>query len=99
MGIHWFRNPRNKRLKPIFFHIKLTRHILRTEATDPMRQVSFIRNSATPYTPAFRRPGRPQKNWLQTSLAMCWNKLKDTPFTNDADQQQEIFNCALHRLF
>ena len=37
--------------------------------------------------------------WLQTSLAMCWNKLKDTPFTNDADQQQEILNSALHRLF
>lgn len=79
--------------------IKLTGHILRTEPTDPMRQVSFRRNSATPYTPAFRRPGRPRKNWLETSLAMCWNKLKDTPFTNSADQQQEILNCALHRLF
>ena len=79
--------------------IKLTGHILRTDASDPMRQVSFRRNSATPYTPAFRRPGRPRKNWLQTSLAMCWNKLKDTPFTNNAEQQQEILDCALHRLF
>ena len=27
------------------------------------------------------------------------SQLKDTPFTNDADQQQEIFNAALYRLF
>ena len=78
--------------------IKSTGHILRTETSDPMRQVSF-RNSATPYTPTFRQPGRPRKKWLPTSLAMCWNRLKDTPFTNNADQQQEILNCALHRMF
>ena len=31
--------------------IKLTGHPLRSGACDPMRQVSFRRNSATPYTP------------------------------------------------
>ena len=35
--------------------IKLTGHILRSGASDPMRQVSFRRNSATPYTPTCRR--------------------------------------------
>ena len=79
--------------------IKLTGHILRSGASDPMRQVSFRRNSATPYIPTCRRPSRPHKNWLQASRTMCWNKLKDTPFTNDADQQQEILNSALHKLF
>ena len=27
------------------------------------------------------------------------SQLKDTPFTNDAGEQQEIFNAALYRLF
>jgi len=29
---------------------------------------------------------------------MCWNKLKDTLFTNDKNQEQEILNSAMQRL-
>ena len=65
--------------------IKLTGQIFRSGASDPMGQVSFKTNSVISYTAICRRPDRPRKNWLQTSLAIYWNKLKNTPFTNDVD--------------
>ena len=51
--------------------VELTGYVLRTDNRDPMRQVSFRRDIAIPYTPIFRRPGRPRKNWLVTSLDLC----------------------------
>ena len=48
--------------------IKLAGHLLRADDSDPMRQVSFQNNSASPYLPLFRRPGRPPKNWMISSL-------------------------------
>ena len=46
--------------------IKLTGHILRSGASDPMRQVSF-RNSATPYTPTRR-----QLDLAKTGCSPLW---------------------------
>ena len=68
--------------------ITLTGHILRADNRNPMRQVSFRRDSATPYAPLFRRPGRPRKNWLVSSLDLCWPKNHNLPYANHQLQQQ-----------
>ena len=79
--------------------IKLTGHLLRADNSDPMRQVSFQRNSALPYCPLFRRQGRPRKNWMVSSLELCWNKLHNSIFTNSAEQQAQLLTEARQRAF
>ena len=79
--------------------IKLTGHILKADNRDPMRQVSFRRDSAAPYAPLFRRPGRPRKNWLATSLALCWQKNQTLPYANNQMQQQQLLADARNRMF
>ena len=48
---------------------KLTGHLLRARDSDPMQQVTVaFRKTASPYLPPFRRPGRPRKNRMISSL-------------------------------
>ena len=62
-------------------NLKLTCHILPTEMTNPVRQVSF-RVSATPYTPQTITG-----SW--TPLLRCIGlKLEDIAFNNSLEQQQ-----------
>lgn len=79
--------------------IKLTGHLLRANNNDPMRQVSFLNDSAAPYRPNSRRPGRPRKNWMVTSLELCWKKLHNIPFVNSQEQQSQLLEAARQRLF
>ena len=79
--------------------VRLTGYVLRTDNRDPMRQVSFRRDSAVPYTPLFRRPGRPRKNWLVTSLDLCWKKNHESAYTNTPEQQCQLLPDARNRLF
>ena len=69
--------------------ITLTEHIPRGENCDPMRQVSFRRDSAAPYTPIFTRPRRPRKTWPVTYLEFCWTKNHRIPYSNANEQQQQ----------
>ena len=57
------------------------------------------RNSALPYCPLFRRQGRPRKNWMVSSLELCWNKLHNSIFTNSAEQQAQLLTEARQRVF
>ena len=78
--------------------VKLTEHILTILNCDPMRQVSFRRDSAAPYSPVFTRPVRPRKTWLVTSLEFSWTTNYRTPYTN-ANEQQQIVLDARNQVF
>ena len=39
-------------------------HIIRTDNNDPLRQVTFLPNTATPNFPHIKRVGRPRLNWV-----------------------------------
>lgn len=50
------------------------------------------------HNPLCRRPGRPSKNWLNTSVAMCWDKY--TPFYSSLSSSfiiASIVECSLPR--
>ena len=83
--------------------IKLTGHLLRADDSDPMRQVSFQNNSASPYLPLFRRPGRPPKNWMISSLELCWNNttipLIRTPLSSNGSSWLKQGKDSSNRVF
>ena len=47
---------------------KVLGHIIRADADDPMRQVTFKNRSIELYLPSKRRIGRPTKKWGMTAL-------------------------------
>ena len=83
--------------------IKLTGHLLRADDSYPMRQVSFQNNSASPYLPLFRRPGRPPKNWMISSLELCWNNttipLIRTPLSSNGSSWLKQGKDSSNRVF
>ena len=77
--------------------IALVGHILRQDNGHPIRIVSFRSSSAAPLEVLHRRVGRPRKNWLQESLRMVWQKIREdqTEFSNAPDQFENILQAAL----
>ena len=77
--------------------IALVGHILRQDNDHPIRIVSFRSNSAAPFEVLHRRVGRPRKNWLQESLRMVWQTVREdeTEFSNAPDQFDNILQAAL----
>ncbi len=57
--------------------IRLTGNILRAEASDPVRQVSFRPGTAIPYQVARRRVGGPRQQWLEQFFNLICNKLNN----------------------
>ena len=77
--------------------IALVGHILRQDNDHPIRIASFRSNSAAPFEVLHRRVGRPRKNWLQESLRMVWQTVREdeTEFSNAPDQFDNILQAAL----
>jgi len=77
--------------------IALVGHILRQDNDHPIRIVSFRSNSAAPFEVLHRRVGRPRKNWLQESLRMVWQTIREDEreFSNAPDQFENILQAAL----
>lgn len=66
-----------RRIKPFteYFADKaqaLLGHVLRAPATDPLRQVTFRRDTATPQLYPKNRTGRPKHNWIIENLQRAW---------------------------
>ena len=51
-------------------------HVLRAPDTDPIRDICFIHNSATPNITNEKRRGRPKLNWVITQMHQVWGKVK-----------------------
>ena len=77
--------------------IALVGHILRQDNDHPIRIISFRNNSAAPFEVFYRRIGRARKNWLQESLRMVWQTIREDKreFSNAADQLENILQAAL----
>ena len=76
--------------------IALAAKILRLDSDNPMRIVSFKRNSASPMEVLLRRVGRPRKQWTHRTLSLIWRQIRTdgNEFTNSDDQLQRILNAA-----
>ena len=70
--------------------------ILRLDNENPMRVVSFKRNSASPIEVLFRRVGRPRTQWTHSTLDIIWKYIRtdDSDFTNSDAQLQRILYAA-----
>ncbi len=51
-------------------------HVLRAADTDPIREICFMHNSATPNITDNKRRGRPKLNWTITQMYQVWGKVK-----------------------
>ena len=51
--------------------------MLRAPNTDPLRQATFRRNSATPFLNQVKRVGRPRVQWTTQALESVWNTVRD----------------------
>ena len=76
--------------------ITLAGKILRLDNENPMRVVSFKRNSTSPIEMLFRRVGRPRTQWTHNTLDIIWKYIRtdDSDFTNSDAQLQRILSAA-----
>ena len=53
-------------------------HVLRAKDEDPIREICFLHDTATPNTTKEKRRGRPKLNWVITQMHQVWPKVKQT---------------------
>lgn len=51
-------------------------HVMRSDEEDPMRQVTFIKDTASPVKPEKNRVGRPMTHWKEGVMEKVWDKLE-----------------------
>jgi hypothetical protein len=91
---------------------KLLGHIIRTESSDLLRQVSLKPNSATPLDWGTRRLGKPRQKWTESTMNKVWKQLRhEAPKINSSNpfrkrkykastrQHKYIFEWAMNRKF
>ena len=78
---------------------KLLGHIIRADNEDPMRQVTFVRDSININYTNKRRVGRPRGKWVESTLKQAWsyeNSLEE--YDNDnSEHNRRIINRAKRR--
>ena len=56
--------------------------MIRSDANDPLRQVTFENASLKPLTPAFKIVGRPRSKWIETSMKEAWTRMGYVGYTH-----------------
>ena len=56
---------------------KLLGHLLRAAPGDPMREVTFEKDTIHPRLVKQRRPGRPRDHWLLSTMTEAWDEIVD----------------------
>lgn len=77
--------------------VRLASHILRAEATDPLRQVTYKPGSAVPVDIGKRRVGRPRQQWAFRSNKLIHQKISHTDYHGYDFQDQNVHSAALQR--
>jgi hypothetical protein len=72
-------------------------HVLRAPDADPIRDICFLQNSATPNISGDKRRGRPKLNWVITQMHQVWAKVK-TEFTLSEALKLNV-SCKTHQDF
>ena len=81
---------------------RLVGHIFRTPPEDPLRQVSYLPNSAAVYPIHRRRVGGPRQQWLfYSNKYVCEQVLRNpfNPYTSSNEPNKEIYTEAISRQF
>ena len=77
--------------------LTLLSHIIRSDANDPLRQVTFEKHNLKPLTPAFKRVGRPRSKWIETTTKEAWQIMSDVGFIKSEAQHTQIKMQAISR--
>lgn len=98
-----FPNQPTKRIKPFSQElderrVKLAGHILRAQASDPLRQVSYQAGSGDPLQIGKRRVGHPRQQWLYRTNEAIHNMISHTDYDGDPVQNSSIFRAAQQRI-
>ena len=56
--------------------LKLLGHVIRAEETDPLKEVTFNRETMEVKTIGWRRVGRPKVHWIHTVMETAWNEIR-----------------------
>ena len=99
-----FPNQPTKRIKPFSQElderrVKLAGHILRAQASDPLRQVSYQAGSGDPIQIGKRRVGRPRQQWLYRTNEAIHNMISHTDYDGDPVQNSFILRAAQQRIY
>ena len=79
--------------------VKLLGHLIRADARDPMRLITFQHGILQPNTPGARRVGRPRIPWLHTVKESAWGMVSDEPYCNLNEQNTALEDRAVFREF
>ena len=98
-----FPNQPTKRIKPFSQElderrVKLAGHILRVQASDPLRQVSYQAGSGDPIQIGKRRAGRPRQQWLYRTNETIHSIISRTAYDGDPVQKGPILQAAQQRI-
>ena len=55
---------------------KLLGHVLRASNEDPLRQVTFVEDSAKPLAYTKRRSGKPREQWTEVAMKRVWKEFR-----------------------
>ena len=91
--------PKIKNVFSIIHNKRLTLlgHILRSDANDPLREVTFENQNLKPLTPALKIVGRLRSKGIETTTKEAWQTMSDDDFINSEAQRAEINMQALRR--
>ena len=83
--------------------MKLLGHIIRTNSNDPLKQVTFNDDNLSIKTPAYRRVGRPRKQWTINTLELAWRKIRtdddDVEDIGTDDQKKKNIDTANAQIY
>ena len=80
--------------------VKLMGHILRSNNSDPMRQISFLPDSAQRTDYGIKRVGKPRQNWLHhTKKYVYENVLGHYEYSETQVNDQKVLEAAIRRQF
>ena len=80
--------------------VKLLGHILRSNGNDPMRQISFLPDSAHRVEYGTKRVGKPRQNWLHhTKKYVYENILGHYDYGETHMNDQRVYEAAVSRQF
>jgi hypothetical protein len=78
---------------------KLMGDILRTNADDPLRQVSFLPDSAHRLDYGKKRVGKPRQNWLYHTKKHVHEHVLNRHLYSEIDDDHGNYTAAMQRLF
>ena len=75
-------------------------HILRSNNSDPMRQISFLPDSAQRTDYGIKRVGKPRQNWLHHKKKYVYeNVLGHYEYSETQVNDQKVLEAAIRRQF